>query len=142
VAVEVGPTSRIDDTPPPVDERTPAQGMPVMPEPAPPPAGPDRNAVSETELAAASEPPQAPELVDRAEPEPPPEELTELDRDVAAAARQLNESVGGDDLALVGEAEAVEAEAEVDPEWDQLSRGPEAFPSKPDSSSDGKDKPG
>ena len=59
----------------------------------------------------------------------PTEELSELDRDVAAAARQFPESVGGDDLALATEvAAAVETETDEDAEWAQLARGPEAFP--------------
>src|SRR5262249_38970984 len=138
VAVEI--TSRIDDTPPPIEDRTPAHGMPAVPETAPPPAEPVRDGLPETVLAAANEAPSALELVDPAEPEPPPEDLTELDRDVAAAARQPNESVRGDHLALTGEAEATE---DVDPEWDQLAQGPEAFPSTPKPTSDGeeKDKP-
>ena len=74
-----------------------------------------------------------------AEIAPPPEPLTELDRDVAAAARQVPEvagddlalmdDAGGDDLALATEvAAAVETETDEDPEWAQLARGPEAVP--------------
>jgi hypothetical protein len=63
-----------------------------------------------------------------AELAPPAEPVSELDLDVAAAARQMPEVVG-DDLALATEvAAAVETETDEDAEWAQLARGPEAFP--------------
>jgi len=63
-----------------------------------------------------------------AELAPPEEPVNELDRDVAAAARQVPE-ISGDDLALATEvAAAVETETDEDAEWAQLARGPEAFP--------------
>jgi len=175
VGEEVVPSSRTDDTTP-IDERTPAHGLPAVaeaeaaaeaepeaaaqPQPAPPVAP----------VAAPSEPPREPERIPgppfvlpgreghAAEPQAAPaavpvqaagpspaepaaeEELTELDRDVAAAARQLTDPVGGDDLALTGEAESVEAEVDIDPEWDELARGPDAFSSPQQPLSPGKDK--
>jgi hypothetical protein len=74
----------------------------------------------------------------------PTEELSELDRDVAAAARQFPEAVGGDDLALASEvAAAVDTETDEDAEWAQLARGPEAFPEEhsPDAPGEGEESP-
>ena len=77
----------------------------------------------------------------RTAPARPAEPLTDLDRDVAAAARQVHEPEGADDLELVDEevagddlalatevAAAVETETDDDAEWAQLARGPSAFP--------------
>src|SRR6266849_3985869 len=75
---------------------------------------------------------------------PAAEELSELDRDVAAAARPVPEAVGGDDLALATEvATDVDTEADEDPEWAQLARGPKAFPTDqdPDAPADPEDDP-
>ena len=223
---------RMDDTPPPHDERTPVQGLPTAVDAAPPaereqtkrlagsertkrlavppaqapgvpeatapaipatPARPDAapgprapaasapiNAAPAARIpaeqpAAAGEEPAAPRVegpplvlpgreardvgrrparanqpVHLAEMSPPAEPLSDLDRDVAAAARQLPEEggddlalvegAGGDDLALPDEASgddlalatevaaAVDTETDEDPEWAQLARGPEAFP--------------
>ncbi len=192
VVIEVAPARRSDDTPPPIDERTPVQGLPAAPaapaqpeqtkrlaapgEPertrrlavppaqagdaaapaqAPPAAGPQKNAAPasagpageaaggpQTAPAAADPAPEeaapAPERVagpalklpgreardvERrparrnqpvhvAELAPPEEPVNELDRDVAAAARQVPE-ISGDDLAL---AQAPDAPAEGDDE--------------------------
>ena len=184
---------RMDDTPPPVDERTPAHGLPAALEAAAPPRQeptkrlatprePERTrrlavppsadasagrptAAAEPASAPAPErapepkqtgpeperikgppfvlpgrdpreaerrpPVRAPQPAHVANPPPPAEELSQLDLDVAAAARQFPESVGGDDLALATEvAAAVETETDEDAEWAQLARGPEAFPSE------------
>ncbi|HKC60612.1 MAG TPA: hypothetical protein VKB92_11045 [Myxococcales bacterium] len=205
--VEAAP-GRTDDTPPPIDERTPAQGLPAAVEAAAPPQ-PDpikrpatprepermkRLAVPPSQAAGpidevvppplmtdsqANPPPDAgrpdaaakqPERVPGppfvlpgreprdaerrparayrpsyiAEPAPPAEELSELDRDVAAAARPVPEAVGGDDLALATEvATDVDTEADEDPEWAQLARGPKAFPTDqdPDAPADPEDDP-
>ncbi|HEX9575381.1 MAG TPA: hypothetical protein VF994_14905 [Myxococcales bacterium] len=224
VVIEVAPARRSDDTPPPIDERTPVQGLPAAPaapaqpeqtkrlaapgEPertrrlavppaqagdaaapaqAPPAAGPQKNAAPasagpageaaggpQTAPAAADPAPEeaapAPERVagpalklpgreardvERrparrnqpvhvAELAPPEEPVNELDRDVAAAARQVPE-ISGDDLALAEEvAAAVETETDEDPEWAQLARGPEAFPGDqaPDAPAEGDDEAG
>jgi len=178
VVIEAAPAPPSDDTPPPIDERTPVQGLPVAPAA---PAQPERTrrlaapgesertkrlAVPPAQAGDAAAPAQAPradpapEQAARAErvagptlklpgreardverrparrPQPvhlaelaPPEEpVNELDRDVAAAARQVPE-ISGDDLALATEvAAAVETETDEDAEWAQLARGPEAFP--------------
>jgi len=163
VGAPVLPSSRNDDTTP-IDERTPAHGLPSVAE-AEAPAAAEPEAAAQPEpapappIAAPSEPSREPERIPgppfvlpgrngqtaepaAAVPAPvpvqataeaaPEEEITELDRDVAAAARQLTDPVGGDDLALTGEGEAtVEAEVEIDPEWDELARGPDAFSSTP-----------
>jgi len=166
VALEVGVTSRIDDdTPPPVDERTPAQGLPAIAQAAAPgqpeatrrlatPAkappreleripGPPFVLPGSNGRAVDPQPEAVDDPVDAAEAAPA-QELTELDRDVAAAARQLTDPVGGDDLALADEVQAVEAEPEIDPEWDEMSRGPEALPPAPDPTApaDGDDETG
>jgi hypothetical protein len=171
--VEEAPGRRMDDTPPPIDERTPVHGLPAATEAAAPPEPTKRlatpsapeatkrlatpreseRALSEAQPAGPAEPvPEAIEgptlalpgreardVVRRparvhqpvhvAELEPPVEDLSELDRDVAAAARQFPEAFGGDDLALAAEvAAAVDTETDEDAEWAQLARGPEAFP--------------
>jgi len=184
VVVEEAPLRRVDETPPPIDERTPVQGLPAATEAAaPPPREPTKRLATPREpertgrlavppsadgsagrpVATAAPAPErtAPEP-ERTGPEPerikgppfvlpgrepraierrtpvrahqprhiagpalPTEELSELDRDVAAAARQFPESVGGDDLALATEvAAAVETpepspgETPADPEQD------------------------
>jgi hypothetical protein len=206
VVIEIAPARRLDDTPPPIDERTPAQGLLAAAAPAraertkrlaapgepdrtrrlavppaqagdaaapaqapaaavpetntaPPSTGPAAEAATRPrtvhapadpapEQAAAPERVPGPPLklpgreardVERrparrnqpvhvAELAPPAEPFSELDRDVAAAARQFPE-LGGDDLALAAEvAAAVDTETDEDPEWAQLARGPEAFP--------------
>lgn len=198
--VETAPR-RTDDTPPPIDERTPAQGLPAaveaasqgQPDPTkrlatprepertkrhavpasqaagpidevvPPPLMTDSQASPPPSVggpdAAAKQPERIPGppfvLPGRdsrdaerrparayrpsyiAEPAPPAEELSELDRDVAAAARPIPEAVGGDDLALATEvAAAVDTETDEDPEWAQLARGPKAFPGEQDQPDD------
>jgi hypothetical protein len=214
----------MDDTPPPIDERTPAHGLPLGEATAPlepertqrlagppertrrlavpaavgaPPSGaataearPSAAVAPEARAVAAPPEPKPPEskpppatTSERAAPErvpgpplvlgggdvhpaerpPPPngarraapprpaEPLTDLDRDVAAAARQVpeldgtddlelvDEVVDGDDLALATEvAAAVETETDDDAEWAQLARGPQAFPDgKPRTPPDG-----
>ncbi len=179
VVIEVTPARRGDDTPPPIDERTPVQGLPVAPaaptqpertrrlaapgesertkrlavppaqagDPAAPAQAPLADPAPEQPARAAERvagptlklpgrealdvqrrPARRPQPVHLAELAPPEEPVNELDRDVAAAARQVPE-ISGDDLALATEvAAAVETETDEDPEWAQLARGPEAFP--------------
>src|SRR5229473_1981529 len=195
VVIEVAPARRSDDTPPPIDERTPVQGLPVAPAaPAQPertrrlaapgesertkrlavppaqagdPAAPAQAPLADPALeqpARAAErvagptlklpgreardverrPARRPQPVHLAELAPPEEPVNELDRDVAAAARQVPE-ISGDDLALATEvAAAVETETDEDPEWAQLARGPEAFPGDqaPDAPPPDEDEPG
>ena len=111
-----------DDTSP-IDERTPAQGLPAMQPAAGAPADVARRP------SPANQPVRAAGLA------PPTVGGSALDRDVAAAARQVPDpeevvqGAGGDDLALAtAVAAAVETETDEDPEWAQLARGPEAFP--------------
>ena len=202
VVVEEAPLRRVDDTPPPIDERTPVQGLPAATEAAAsPPREPTKRLATPREpertgrlavppsadgsagraVATAVPAPErtAPEP-ERTGPEPerikgppfvlpgrepraierrtpvrahqprhiagpalPTEELSELDRDVAAAARQFPEAVGGDDLALASEvAAAVDTETDEDAEWAQLARGPEAFPGdqSPEAPGEGEEK--
>jgi len=221
VVIEVAPARRIDDTPPPIDERTPAQGLLAVAAPAradrtkrlAAPGEPDRTrrlAVPPAQAGDAAAPAQAPapsvpetntappstgpageaatgprtarapadpapeqaappervpgpplklpgreardvdqrparrnQPVHVAELAPPAEPFSELDRDVAAAARQFPE-LGGDDLALAAEvAAAVDTETDEDPEWAQLARGPAAFPGdqSPDALTEDEDEP-
>jgi len=110
-----------DDTSP-IDERTPAQGLPAM---QPAAGAPADVAGGRPQRISPCAPPAGAATVGG----------SALDRDVAAAARQVPDpeevvqGAGGDDLALAtAVAAAVETETDEDPEWAQLARGPEAFP--------------